>query len=48
MEDLSQNKIPLTPGQKRLLRLVYALGGVLLVMFVFVAAVIIYQVVHLH
>lgn len=41
-------KIPLTPGQKRLLRLVYALGGLLLLMFAFVLGAIIYKVVHLH
>ena len=40
-------KIPLTPAQKRLMRLVYGLGGILLVMFVFVMAAIIYKVVHL-
>ena len=41
-------KIPPTPTQKRLLRLVYGLGGILLVMFVFVMGVIIYKVGHLH
>lgn len=41
-------KLPLTPAQKRLLRLVYALGGILLVMFIFVMGAIIYKVVHLH
>jgi hypothetical protein len=48
MEEPKPEKIPLTPGQKRLLALVYALGGILLVMFVFVMGVIVYQVAHLH
>ena len=47
MEDQSPPKLPLTVTQKRLLRLVYTLGGVLLVMFLFVMGAIIYQVVHL-
>jgi hypothetical protein len=41
-------KLPLTRAQKRLLRLVYVLGGVLAAMMVFVMATIIYRLVHLH
>ena len=48
MDELKHEIIPMTPGQKRLLRLVYVLGGVLLLMFVFVAGAIVYQVAHLH
>jgi hypothetical protein len=40
-------KNPMTRGQKRLLRLVYGLGGILVLMFFFVMAAIIYQLVHL-
>jgi hypothetical protein len=47
MEEHKQNKAPLTVGQKRLLGLVYGLGGVLILMFVFVMAGLIYQVAHL-
>jgi hypothetical protein len=47
MEDQTPVKIPLTPRQKRLLRLVYVLGGILAVMFVFVLAAIAYQVARL-
>jgi hypothetical protein len=47
MEDQTPVKIPLTPRQKRLLRLVYVLGGILAVMFVFVLGAIAYQVAHL-
>ncbi len=48
MDAPKNEKIPLTPSQKRLLRLVYVLGGVLVLMFAFVAGAIIYQVAHLH
>ncbi len=48
MAEQSHNKPPMTPAQKRLLGVVIGLGAVLLVMFIFVMGVIIYQLAHMH
>jgi hypothetical protein len=43
-----QPQSPMTPGQKRLLRLVYGLGGVLAALFVVTMVAIVWQVIHLN
>ena len=46
---MTENKKPeMTMGQKRLLWLVYIMGGFLIVMFIFVLSAIAYQFAHLH
>lgn len=48
---MSNNEKPqlhMTPGQKRLLRLVQGLGVFLVAMFLLVASVIIWKIIHLH
>ena len=39
---------PMTPAQKRLLRLVYGLGAVLVLLFVVTLAAIVWQLMHLN
>jgi fluoride ion exporter CrcB/FEX len=45
---LSVEKPKMTKGQKRLLWLVYIMGGVLVALFVFALGAIAWQVAHLH
>jgi hypothetical protein len=40
---MTDTKIPMTKGQKRLLWLVYIMGGILAVMFVFTLGMIIWK-----
>jgi fluoride ion exporter CrcB/FEX len=47
MEQPSNKKPPMTKGQKRLLWLVYAMGAVLIGLFVFVLGMIAWQIAHL-
>ena len=45
---LSDEKPNITKGQKRLLWLVYIMGGVLVALFVLALGTIVWQVAHLH